>query len=491
MAKALSILYVTSEVFPFAKETGVGDISFSLPLAIKDIGHDIRVMLPKYGCISERKNKIHEINRLRDMPVPIGDLTEPATVKSSSIANPRVKVQAYITTNKKYFDSKKGIYHDPVTWEIYPDNAERFIFFCRSVVETCLLLGWFPDIIHCNDWQTALIPAYLRTLHPAKFKKTKTVFTIHNFAGQGVFPLAEFKNTGLAPEVLANFKHKNQFNMTKGGIIYANHVTTVSPTYGKEILSEKVFSNGLNSILKEHSSKYTPVLNGIDPYVWNPSHDDLLESKYDGNLDDFKYNNKVALMNRFDFEYSPKRPLIGMISKLDSMKGVDVLIEAIPEIMKHDVQFVLLGQGDIVMKEQLEKFNEIYEGRFKAVFAIDEELAHRMEAGSDMFLLPAAYEPFGLNLIYSMLYGAVPIVHPVGGMKDIAENFNKETGEGNSIFISGLNKSELVESITKAVELFKDKETWENLIENGMQGDYTWNENAEKYVEIYRNIMKE
>ncbi len=491
MAKQLSILFVTSEVYPYAKETGLADVSYSLPLAMRELGHDIRVMTPKYGIVSERKNRIHEINRLRDMPIPMGEESEPATVKSSSISNPRNKVQAYITTNQRYFDKNKGIYHDHKTWKLFPDNLERFIFFSRSVVETCLLLGWFPDIIHCNDWQTAVIPAYLRSLFPSKFKKTRSILTIHNFAEQGLAPISMFAKTGLSKDILNNFKHKNQLNLLKGGIIYSNYITTVSPTYAKQILADKELSNGLNSTLKEHSSKFAGIMNGIDNYGWNPKSDIEIESKYDNDVDEYKYNNKVALINRFDLEYSPKIPLIGFVGKLEESKGVDLVIDSLPEMLQNNVQIVVLGQGSSEAKDKLESLAKENPEKLKVELAFDDSLAHKMEAGSDIFLLPSKNEACGLNLMYSLAYGAVPIVHMTGGFKDVAKQFNPDTLEGNSFTFEEFTKDAFMKAFGSALDLYKDKEKWLSIVANGMNGDYSWSESAAKYDEIYKNVMKE
>ena len=490
MAKSLSILFVTSEVFPFSKESGVGDVSYSLPLALREAGNDVRVMMPKYGNISERKNRIHEINRLRDIPIPMGEFDELATVKSSSIQNPKTKVQAYITTNYKYFDSLKGVYHDPKSWKPYENNAERFTFFNRSVIETCLLLGWFPDIIHCNDWQTALIPAYIKTMYPEEFKNTKTVFTVHNFYQQGSFDKSFFEETGLPESEMENFIQDDKFNFIKGGVHYSDFITTVSPTYAKEILEDEKYTLGLNKLLKEKAKEgnYKGILNGIDEYAWDPGRDNIIKSKYKGDFEEYKYDNKVDLITTFDFEFDPSKPLITMIPKIGDQKGVPLFIEAADEIFKNDIQMILLGEGGSGLKKQLKEIEEKYPEKFKTVFAFDQEMAHRLEAGSDIFLMPSQYEPCGLNLMYSMLYGTVPVVRTTGGLNDIAKEFDAGSGEGNSFTFEDYSKDALLEAFSKAVETFKDKETWMKIVENGMNEDFSWDEGAKEYEEIYKKL---
>lgn len=491
MSKNLSILFVSSEVYPFAKESGVGDVSYSLPLSLRDLGHDVRVMLPKYGTISERKNRIHEINRLRDMPIPIGDKEEPATVKSSSINNPRVKVQAYITTNQKYFDSKKGVYHDPKTWKAYSDNGERFIFFNRSVVETLLLLGWVPDIIHCNDWQTALIPAYFKIMHPDKFQNTKVVFTIHNFMHQGTFELKDFALSGFPKKNQANFRHKNQFNFMKGALLHADYITTVSPTYAKNIMKDAKLSNGLNATLKKRKNEFKGIMNGIDTWTWNPATDTYLKTKYEDDFDSYKQENKKELCSMFGFDYSPDIPLIGMITRIDTQKGVDLLIDAAKKLFDKNIQLALLGQGDTELKKQLTKISKKYPDKFKTKYTFDEELGHLMEAGSDMYLMPSQHEPCGLNILFSMSYGTPPIAHGIDGIKDSVNNFNPKTKEGNSFVFENYDVDSLMEAIERAIKTFEDKDLWQSIVDNGMKGDYSWGKSAEEYVSIYRQILED
>lgn len=490
MAKPLSILFITSEVFPFSKESGVADVSYSLPLALREQGNDVRVMMPKYGNISERKNRIHEINRLRDIPIPTEGFDELATVKSSSIHNPKTKVQAYITTNYKFFDSLKGVYHDPKTWKEYPNNAERFMFFNRSVIETCLLLGWFPDIIHCNDWQTALIPAYIKTKWPEEFKNTKVVFTIHNFYQQGSFDEKFFDVTGLQESEKENFIHDGKFNFMKGGVHYSDFITTVSPTYAKEILEDDKYTLGLNAKLKEKGEKFKGILNGIDEYAWDPKKDNIIKKKYSGDFDEYKYDNKVDLITSFDFEFDPSKPLVTMIPKIGDQKGVPLFIEAADEIFSKDIQMILLGEGDYALKKKLKEIEKKYPEKFKTVFAFDQDLAHRLEAGSDIFLMPSQYEPCGLNLMYSMLYGTVPVVRTTGGLKDIAKTFDPETGEGNAITFEDYSKDAFLDAFNKATELFKDKDTWKKIVENGMNEDFSWGGQAKEYEEIYKKLKQ-
>jgi starch synthase len=491
MAKSLSILFVSSELYPFAKETGIGDVAYSLPLALKELGHDIRVIFPKYGIVSERKNKIHEISRLRDIPINIGDRLEYSTVKSSTIFNPKAKVQIYVVTNPYFFGERRGVYHDPVSWDEYPDNVERFIFFNRSVIETCNLLGWFPDIIHCNDWQSALTPALARTMYPSKFRKTKFVFTLHNFYRQGAFPLSAFDKTNLEKDILQNFKHKNQFNFVKGGIHYSNYITTVSRTYADEILSDKKYGNGLNVVLKEKSEYFKGILNGIDTHSWNPKSDGLISTKLNKNFDDYKTKNKIDLTAIFGFEYKPGVPLFGLIPRIGYQKGTSLLVEAADELFKNDIQILLLGQGDEQEKVKIAEISQKYPDKFKIKFIFDDDLSHKIEAGCDFFVMPSQYEPCGLNLMYSLTYGTVPIVRATGGMMDVAKDFNQSNKNGNAIVFNDFTADDFIKAVFRGIELYKDKEQMSRIIANGMIGDYSWTKAAAEYANIYKMVIKD
>lgn len=490
MAKPLSVLFTASEIFPFAKTGGLADVAYGLPIALRDLEHDVRVMLPKYGAISERKNRIHEINRLKDFPVSVGDKIESATVKSSSILNPRTKVQAYMTTNFTYFDSKWGLYNDPETGIEYTDNDERFIFFCRTVIETCIHLGWFPDVVHCNDWQTALLPIYMKTLYRNEFKNTKTVFTIHNVTKQGSFSLKKtFKKTGLPESCLADLTHKGECNFMKAGILYADHITTVSKSYGQELLNDTKMTNGLNNILKSRLNVFSPIINGIDTVVWSPDKDRIIKRRYDHATIDKKSANKVALLEEFGLEYNPETPVIGMISRLVELKGFGLLRDAINELLTENVQLIVLGEGDLEIEEFLINLAIEHPDKVGVRIGFDDPLAHTIEAGADMFLMPSLHEPCGLNQLYSLAYGTVPIVRATGGLIDTVINYDEKAQSGNGFTFKDYTASAMMEAIRRALALFKENGNWLELVRRGMKEDHSWANSAKKYEEIYRKIF--
>ncbi len=490
MAKPLNILFVASEIYPIAKTGGVADVAFGLPLALRDLEHDVRVMLPKYGAISERKNRIHEINRLKDIPITVGEREELATVKSSSIVNTRTKVQAYMTTNRYYFDSKWGLYSDPETGEEYADNDERFIFFSRSVIQTCLLLGWFPHIVHCNDWHTALVPMYMKVLHPDKFKNTKVVFTIHNGTNQGVFPFKDtFKKTGLPDSVAEDVKHKNKFNFLKAGLLYADHITTVSETYGKELLNDAELTNGLHAVLKKRKEVFTPIINGIDTTIWSPEKDKLISKRYSLDTIEKKDDNKQALLAKFSLDYKEHVPVIAMISRLVEQKGLGLLRQAAEVLFRQDIQFVVLGEGDKDIEDWLKSLATSYPNKVGVKIGFDEPLSHLIEAGADMYLMPSLHEPCGLNQLYSFAYGTVPIVRATGGLIDTVQEFDPKAKTGNGFVFERYNANEMLESIHRALNTYNNKELWHTVIRNGMTEDHSWNYSSKKYEEIYRKLL--
>lgn len=491
MAKPLSILFVSSEVYPFSRVGVNSDISYSLPLALRDAGHDIRVMMPKYGTISERKNRIHEINRLRDMKIPMGDDFDLATVKSSSINNSRAKVQAYITTNDKYFNSKKGIYHDPKTFKEYADNPDRFIFFNRTVVETCLLLGWFPDVIHCSDWQAALVPGYVKTLFANKFKKTKVVMSVNDFSFQGDYKGVKYKNTGLPDKAMDSYKHKKIFNFLKGGIIHSDFLTTSSPFYASEILNNSKLSNGLDEFVAAKGDKFKGIHTGTDNWGWNPATDINLEYKLDSDLEEFKYNNRVILVNRYDFEFKPKIPMAGIVLKHDNPNALALLIESADEILKEQVQLIIMSDPVPEYKKELKKIAKKYPDKIALDFSIKDNTIHELIAGIDIYLNFENETPLPLESLYTFNYGGVAITfnNPLAG--DFIKAIDKKAETGNSFVFDKYKPSEMLKAYKEAIVTFNNRELWYSLINRGIEENYSWNKSVGEFTEIYKTIIKE
>ena len=488
MGSSRSILFVTSEVAPFVKTGGLADVSAALPLALVEMGHDVRIIAPKYGNISERRNRIHEIKRLKDIPIVVNGKETMATVKSSQVVNSRSKVQVYLVTSDEYFEPFKGAYVNPKTGKDFANNDERFIFFQKSAIETCFRLGWKPDIIHCNDWQTGLIPAFVRELYTDDefFAETKTIFTIHNLAYQGEFPKESFDKTGLDASLFTakGVAHEKKLNMMKAGIQYADAVTTVSPQYAREIL-KKDHGEGLDGVLRKVKDRLFGILNGIDTEVWNPSTDRLIDEKYDaGSLVD-KFDNKKALAKAFGFRPDEGRPVICMIARMVEQKGYELIIDGMDRLQNIEADFVIMGEGSGPIPKNLEKKTKKAENVHVKV-GYDEDLAHLMFAGSDFVLMPSKYEPCGLNQFYGMAYGAVPIVRSTGGLSDAVEKYNAAKGTGDGFVFRDFTAESMIETIEEAVSFFENDEAFEQLQKKIMERDNSWSGAARRFTdEVY------
>ena len=492
MSKPLNILFVSSEVEPFAKTGGLADVSGTLPQAIKDSGHEIRIIMPRYGSISERKYKLHDVIRLKDIEIPIGKDKKVANVNSSFIANVKSKVQVYFLANKDLFD-RAGIYVSPDSKKDYVDNDARFIFFCRGVLETLKRLGWQPDIIHCNDWQTGLIPAYIKTLynHDPFFKHIRTVFTIHNLAYQGAFPAASFEKTGL-PEAEFNpegVEFYGKLNFMKAGLVYSDIITTVSEKYAEEICGSEEYGCGLQGVLQKRKPHLHGILNGIDYSVWNPETDELIVKRYDARTLEGKIDNKKEVLERFGLVYKERTPLIGIISRLVDQKGLDLIKEIADDLMKLDIQFVMLAAGEKKYQEYFESLHKKYSSKMGIYIGYNDELAHLIEAGSDMYLMPSRYEPCGLNQLYSLKYGTVPIVRATGGLDDTIQDFDGTNGTGFKF--KKYDSKELLKTIQRAMKVYHEDTAWKKIMKNGMQKDFSWESSAKNYTNLYRNLAKQ
>ena len=492
MSKPLNVLFLSSEVDPFAKTGGLADVSSALPQAIKELGHEIRIMMPRYRFISERRYKLHDIIRLKEIPIPVGKAVEQGNVKSSFISNLKEKVQVYFLDNPNYF-GRDGIYQSPVGRKDYKDNDERFIFFCRGVLETLKRLGWQPDIIHCNDWQTGLVPAYLKTIysHDSFLKPIKTVFTIHNMAYQGAFTAETFHKSGLPKELyhVDGVEAYGKFNFLKIGLFFSDSINTVSRRYAEEISSSDEFGAGLTGLLAKRKKDLHGILNGIDYHVWNPATDDLIYRKYDAKSLDAKLDNKRALVAKFNLPFKETTPVFGAISRLVDQKGFDLVLDALEEMLKMGAQFILLGDGDKTTEKHFETMQKKHPQQMGVFFGFDKELAHLIEAGSDLFIMPSKYEPCGLNQMYSMRYGTVPVVRATGGLDDTVEDYSGN-GKGTGFKFEKYDAKELLKAIQRALKVYQQPDEWKKIMRNGMSKDFSWEHSAKQYVNLYKELLK-
>ncbi len=492
-AKKLKILFVTSEVVPFVKTGGLADVSSALPQRLSEMGHEVRIVVPKYGAVDDRKFKIHEVVRLKDLKIKIGEKEVTFSLKSCFLPGQKVRVQIYFLDNQEYFGSRNSLYTDTLTGENYTDNDERFILLSRSVFELVSKLGWIPDIIHCNDWQCGLIPAYLKTIYKdeVQFSKFKTLFTIHNLAYQGEFPKSSFYKTGL-PEELNSEKGLEiygKINFMKSGLVFADVINTVSETYAEEIRKDDEMGAGLKNVLAKRKNDLYGIVNGIDMRVWNPEKDKLLPKKYSQKNLNVKVENKKILTQKFGFGYSESTPVVGIITRLFDAKGLDLISNSFKELMKLNIQMILLGTGDKKYHLFFEKMANKYPGKFACYLGFNDELAHLIEGGADIFIMPSKYEPCGLNQMYSLVYGTVPVVRETGGLADTVNKFDEKSGEGNGFVFKKYLKTAFIKELKKAINIYNDKKTWIKIMKNGMKSDFSWTSSAKKYVELYKTIL--
>jgi starch synthase len=466
---------VAGEAVPFAKVGGLGDVIGALPRALEKLNVEVTIAIPRYRAIDldhfgfERVSG-HDLHRAR--------------LPSSSI-------DVFLIGNDHYFD-REGIYVDAHTGKDYPDQADRWISFQRAVMD---FFGSrpAPDIIHCHDHQTGLIPAYLRRFYRHSFLNTRSVFTIHNMGYQGLFPRevmvrAGFDDAEFYPA--SPFEFWGMLNFMKVGILYADAITTVSETYAREIQSSKEYGYGLEDVLKERSRDLIGILNGIDEELWNPSKDRLIPATYDASDLAGKLENKKALLEKFGLEPGRlERPVLAMISRIDVQKGFDLLVSILESLLSKELYFVLLGSGNKETESYLRTIIERHPGKAGMRFEFDNGSAHLVEAGADIFLMPSKYEPCGLNQMYSLRYGTVPIVRSTGGLADTVREFNPWTGGGNGFCFSDYDPDQFRDAVDRALRLWPDRNKWEKLMRNGMGQDFSWRESAKRYVELYSRLL--
>ncbi|MBU0560279.1 MAG: glycogen synthase GlgA [Bacteroidetes bacterium] len=493
-AKKLKILFVTSEVVPFIKTGGLADVSSALPQKLQELGHLIRIVVPKYGAIDERKFKIHEVVRLKDLTTKIGNKEVVFSLRSSFLIGQKARVQIYFLDNPEYFGMRHSLYSDPITGKDYADNDERFILLAKSVFALINKLGWVPDVIHCNDWQGGLIPAYLKTLQKEDetLKTIKTLFTVHNLGYQGEYGKSTFAKTGLPDKLNSEtgILQNGKVNFLKAGLQFADFINTVSESYAKEICSDDGFSNGLKDVLAKRKKDVFGIINGIDTLIWNPEKDKIIAKKYSAKTLEDKLVNKKSLSEKFGLKYEPNVPLLGMISRLEDSKGFDLIQKTFKELMGMNIKLIVLGTGDRKYHKFFEEALFKHKGKFACYLGFDDGLAHFIEAGSDIFLMPSLYEPCGLNQMYSLVYGTVPLVRDTGGLADTVQRFKESDGTGNGFSFKKYTETEFLKELKHAIKIYtNDKKTWTKIQKNGMKSNFTWLNSSKNYIELYKKLV--
>ncbi len=474
----MRILFVAAEVAPFAKTGGLADVALALPRALRSLGLDVVVVMPKHRSVAG-KAELSEAARFR---VPVAGQSKDCVAYRGAL--PESKVPIYFLGNDPYFD-RPAIYGEGGE---YPDALERFTFLSRGALELCEALGWSPDVVHGNDWHTALLPAFVKALGLPRSKAAKSVLTIHNLAYQGVFSRLQAGIIGLADAALEPYLRGDQVNLLRGGILTADLVNTVSPTYAKEILDR---GDGLEGELRSRAGALCGVLNGIDTTTWDPARDPLLWASYTRRNLDGKARNKEFLQKELGLTVDPHTPLVGTISRLAEQKGFDLIMPAFDRLLGLGIQFVVLGTGAPEYERFFRKAAERHRGRVAALITFSEEWAHRIEAASDMFLMPSRFEPAGLNQQYSLAYGTVPVVRATGGLRDTIVDVGSDKRRGNGFSFEAYSADEMVSALGRAVSLYgTDPQAWRDVIQRGMAQDLSWENSAKAYRDLYRQVTR-
>ncbi|MCL7944637.1 glycogen synthase GlgA [Marinobacter sp. ATCH36] len=479
----IRVLFATSEVYPLVKTGGLADVSASLPEALCRLEHDVQILLPGYPAAikaareagSRRKSRF----RIGQYEVSLWQTRLPGTAVTLWL----VDCPPLFERHGNPYQNEKG--------EDWWDNAHRFELFGK--VGAMMAVGeagisWRPDVVHCNDWQTGLIPVFLEH-YP---HRPGTVFTIHNLAYQGIFSQETFRALGL-PDSLWRWdqlEFYGQLSFIKGGLVFSDRITTVSPEYAREIQTPE-FGNGLDGVLRHRANWLTGILNGIDTRVWNPEVDPELSFHYGRDHLKNKAQCQALLQQELGLEVNGG-PLLGFIGRLVEQKGVDWLIAVMPELLDRGCQFVLLGSGEARYEEPLKLLARQWPGQLSLTLGYDEGLSHRITAGCDIFLMPSRFEPCGLNQMYSLRYGTIPVVHAVGGLSDtVNDPLEAGTGKANGFRFIKDDEHALLAAINRALECFIHRKSWRRLQENGMAADYSWKQRARSYADLYKSILKE
>lgn len=474
--KALKVLIVSSEVAPYAKSGGLGDVAGSLPKALKKLGVDVRVAMPKYKGIKE--DYLQDLKFLGSFDTSLSWRT-----KKAGILLKETEFPLYMIENDYYF-SRDGLYG-------YGDDNERFAFFCKAVIEMLPFIDFIPDIIHCNDWQTGCVCLFLKERYNKVlfYSGIKTVFTIHNLQYQGNFG-HETMDMLDVPEYCfsnGNLEFYGNVSYMKAGLMYADHISTVSKTYAGEIQTEQ-YGYGMDGILRAGNDRLTGIINGIDFIVNNPETDGRIYQSFSADAPDGKRINKEKLQRELGLEQRDV-PVFSIVSRLADQKGLDLVAQVVEPLMQNDVQFVVVGTGENRYEHMFRSFAERYAGRMSANILFDDTLAQKVYAGSDIFLMPSLFEPCGLGQMTSLRYGTIPIVRKTGGLADTVTQFDPETGEGNGFVFETYDSNGLLWAINEALRVYADKDKWNIIIQNALKCDYSWKSSATKYISMYEKLL--
>jgi starch synthase len=476
----MKVFFVASEAVPFAKTGGLADVVGALPKSLAALGHEVGVFLPRYrATMAGRK-----LTRLAAVTLPFHPTLKFATIEDSGNSS---GFRAYLFNLPEYFD-RDGLYQ--ANGQDYPDNARRFAAFCLGALEFLKRSGSPPDVIHCHDWQSALVPIYLRSLYREDpfFENVRVMFTIHNLGYQGLFPHSMLGAMALPSSLFTmdGIEYYGQVNLLKGGILYSDFISTVSRKYAEEIQT-KEYGCGLEGVLGSRKHCLAGILNGVDYDEWNPATDKLLPANYTPSDLKGKETCKAELLKRMGAaDPQMGRPVIGIVSRFATQKGFDLIAEIAEPLMAAELYVVALGTGEPQYEALFRQMATRCPDKFLVKVAYDNGLAHQIEAGADMFLMPSRYEPCGLNQIYSLKYGTPPVVRATGGLDDTIEDFDGKTGTGFKF--SDCSAEALLDALQRAIEVYRQPRVWRQIIKNGMSKDFSWGQSARQYAAIYEHL---
>lgn len=480
----MKILLASSEIYPFAKTGGLADVAGSLPKALKRMGLDVRVILPKYKAVEEKGFPLSYKNYAFSCPI------SQRMVSGEVVESAYDGVPAYLIEKDEYY-YRDNLYSTQDG--DYLDNAERFIFFSKSILEAIRVTGWFPDVLHCNDWQTGLSPLFLRALFKGdpRLANMATLFTIHNLGYQGLFWHYDMHLLNLGweyftPECLEFY---GKLNFLKAGVLSSDIINTVSKKYSEEIQTPE-FGSGLDGVLQSRSADLYGIVNGVDYDEWGPGVDPFIPQQYSPETIQMKAQNKAALQKAFGLPVKPDVPLAASISRLADQKGFDLIASALEEMVGLGMQYVLLGTGERVYHELFTALAKKYPKSFAVKIAYDNAVAHLIEAGADMFLMPSRYEPCGLNQIYSLKYGTVPIVRGVGGLEDTIRDNPGSPDTATGFKFYDYTVEALLDTVRRALSAYRDRDAWQALLKRCMQEDFSWDKSATEYVVLYKKALE-
>ena len=477
----MKILFATSECVPFIKTGGLADVAAALPKELIKKGLDIRVVLPNYSSIAQDFKC--NMSYLKSITVPVGWREQHCGIFFMKYEG----VSYYFIDNEYYFKREGSIYG-------HYDEAERFAFFSRSVLEIIPHIDFEPDIVHCNDWHTGMVSTFLDTHYRNNigYEKIKTVYTIHNLRYQGIFSreiLGDILGLGKEHYHIDCLEFYGDVSFMKGGLNYSQAITTVSETYSREIQTE-YYGERLDGFLRKRKNDLFGIVNGIDYQIYNPECDTDIAQNYNIKTINKKINNKIKLLKDLNMPIKNNIPLIGMVSRIDSMKGFDLIIRVIEELLDGtNLQMVILGTGDTYFEDKLLEIAGKYRDKLSVNIKFNDKFAHEIYAGSDMFLMPSAFEPCGLSQMIALRYGSIPIVRETGGLSDTVFSFNEQSCEGNGFSFKNYNAHDMLYTIKRAIGFYQNKDLWNKLIGNAMSGDYSWENSANKYVDLYKNLL--